>query len=111
MLVPGDSSQFFLRDAHSLDGWTIVDTPYQVLPVGYCDPSPDQHSEDSQPGSTPILEVLQSSDFQDVVSQRLSNAVKIPTVVGDDMGLVGEDPRWEVFYSFTAFLEIAFPMV
>ena len=111
MLNSSDSSQPSLRKANSFDSWTIVDPPYEALPVGSCGPSQDRHGEDSLPCSMPVLKVLQSPDFQDVVVQRLSKAVKIPTVVGDDMGLVGEDPQWKVFYGFTAFLENAFPML
>ena len=44
----------------------------------------------------------------DAVS-RWSDAVKIPTVVYDDMGVVGEDPRWEIFYEFSAYLEKTYP--
>lgn len=45
------------------------------------------------------------------VVQRLSKAVKIPTIVGDGMGLVGEDPAWDIFYRWTAFLETTFALV
>lgn len=111
MLSPSNSSQSSLKDPNSPDSWTVVDTPHERAPVRYCEPSLDRHGEDKLLGTTPILKVLQSPEFVDIVAQRLSKAVKIPTVVGDDMGLVGEDPQWEVFYSFTAFLENAFPMV
>ena len=30
----------------------------------------------------------------------LSNGIKIPTEIYDEMGLVGEDPHWEPFYQF-----------
>jgi Gly-Xaa carboxypeptidase len=41
----------------------------------------------------------------------LQGAVKIPKESFDDMGQVGEDPRWNVFVDFHAYLEKTFPLV
>jgi Gly-Xaa carboxypeptidase len=54
---------------------------------------------------------LSSSDFEAVAISRLSGAVQIPTQSYDDMGAVGEDPRWDLFFSFAAYLEHTFPHV
>ena len=40
----------------------------------------------------------------------LSGAVKIPTENYDDMDELSNDPRWEVFYKFSAYLEDSFPL-
>lgn len=40
-----------------------------------------------------------------------SGAVKIPTITYDDMGIVGVDPRWDIFQEFHAYLEKTFPEV
>jgi Gly-Xaa carboxypeptidase len=52
-----------------------------------------------------------SPSFTDLVAQRLAGAVKIPCVTYDGMDKVGEDPRWEIFYSFTKYLRETFPVL
>jgi hypothetical protein len=52
-----------------------------------------------------------SHAFRDLIAERLSGAVKIPTVTYDGMKDVGEDPRWDVFYQFATYLENTFPKV
>ncbi|KAF1911304.1 hypothetical protein BDU57DRAFT_524350 [Ampelomyces quisqualis] len=54
---------------------------------------------------------LDSDAFRDVAIQRLSGAVQIATQSYDDMGKVGDDPRWEVFYKFAEYLEATYPLV
>jgi Gly-Xaa carboxypeptidase len=54
---------------------------------------------------------LTSDAFRDVAIERLSGAVKIPTQSYDDMGEIGSDPRWDIFYSFADYLEKTFPLV
>lgn len=58
-----------------------------------------------------IAAELQSSRFLNSSIQRLSGAVKVPTESFDDMGLVGEEPRWDVFAQFHEHLERSFPLV
>lgn len=48
---------------------------------------------------------LKSPAFQNASIQRLSSAVQIDTQSFDDLGKVGEDKRWEVFFPFHEFLE------
>jgi Gly-Xaa carboxypeptidase len=52
-----------------------------------------------------------SDGFFDKSLKRLQGAVQIPTEVFDDMGEVGEDPRWYIFGDFHAYLEKTFPLV
>lgn len=54
---------------------------------------------------------LTSNDFRDVAIGRLTGAVKIPTQSYDDMGAIGEDARWDIFYSFADYLEKTYPLV
>ncbi|KAF2276894.1 vacuolar carboxypeptidase-like protein Cps1 [Westerdykella ornata] len=54
---------------------------------------------------------LNSDDFRNATIPRLSGAVQIPTESFDDMGNVGEDPRWDAFYPFAAYLNKRFPLV
>lgn len=56
-------------------------------------------------------EFLKSSEFQNMSVRRLSEAVQIPTQSFDDMGLIGEDKRWEVFYAFESYLLKTFPLI
>ncbi|KAJ5062488.1 hypothetical protein J3E74DRAFT_32895 [Bipolaris maydis] len=53
---------------------------------------------------------LTSDDFRNVAIERLSGAVKIPTQSYDDMGDIGTDPRWDVFYSFADYLSKTYPL-
>ncbi|KAF2021073.1 peptidase family M20/M25/M40 [Aaosphaeria arxii CBS 175.79] len=65
--------------------------------------------------STPELEhmdgYLHSDTFRERSIERLQGAVRIPTESFDDMGKIGEDPRWDVFYAFADYLENTFPLV
>lgn len=49
-------------------------------------------------------------DYAKYSVDKLSKAVQIPTVSYDDMGVPGEDERYEVFYDFQAFVEKEFPL-
>jgi len=53
---------------------------------------------------------LTSDAFRDAAIERLSGAVKIPTQSYDDMGVIGEDARWDIFYSFADYLSKTFPL-
>lgn len=54
---------------------------------------------------------LKSETFRNKSIERLSGAVQIPTESFDDMGMVGEDPRWDIFDSFFDYLSKMFPLV
>jgi Gly-Xaa carboxypeptidase len=69
-----------------------------------------------QPGARAELErdltaELTSDEFLEASVKRLQGAVKIPTESFDDMKLVGEDSRWDIFADFHAYLEETFPLV
>ncbi len=55
--------------------------------------------------------LLSSSSFENKSIERLSGAVKIPTMSFDDMGAIGEDKRWDIMYDFASYLEKTFPVV
>lgn len=55
--------------------------------------------------------VVTDADFKTRMIDLLSGAVQIPTEAFDDMGPVGEEPRWEVFADFHAYLEKKFPLL
>lgn len=54
---------------------------------------------------------LQSSKFRNASIGRLAGAVQIPTQSYDDLGPIGEDKRWDVFYEFETYLKKTFPLV
>jgi Gly-Xaa carboxypeptidase len=54
---------------------------------------------------------LESDAFKSVAIERLSGAVQIATQSYDDMGTIGEDGRWDVFYKFADYLQETFPLV
>ncbi|KAK4498733.1 hypothetical protein PRZ48_009243 [Zasmidium cellare] len=49
--------------------------------------------------------------FENASIARLSGAVQIRTESYDDLGEVGEDPRWDAFYGFHEYLEATFPKI
>ncbi|KAK8853296.1 hypothetical protein IAR55_004000 [Kwoniella newhampshirensis] len=48
---------------------------------------------------------------KEVIIKRLQEAIRIPTMVYDEMGPVDEDPKWKIFADFHDFLEKTFPLV
>jgi Gly-Xaa carboxypeptidase len=56
-------------------------------------------------------EFLQTSKFRNESIARLSGAVKIPSISYDDLGPIGEDPRWDIFYDFAEYLKQHFPLI
>jgi len=57
------------------------------------------------------LGLFETDEFRDVVAARLTGSVRIPTVTYDSMDQVGEDPRWDIFYKHSEYLEKTFPRV
>jgi Gly-Xaa carboxypeptidase len=92
-------------------------------PPWYLDTTSITNSEPRCPQVAPLLPsknskeleemqaYLESDAFKGVAIERLSGAVQIPTQSYDDMGDVGTDPRWEIFYEFAEYLEKSFPLV
>lgn len=56
-------------------------------------------------------EYMQSEAFRNASIARLSGAVQIPSMSFDDLGAIGEDPRWDVFYDVAAYLQKSYPLV
>lgn len=54
---------------------------------------------------------LQSSKFRNETVARMSGAIQIPTQSYDDMGIIGEDKRWDAMFELAAYLEKTFPLV
>jgi Gly-Xaa carboxypeptidase len=58
-----------------------------------------------------VYDHVSSSAFRNATIRRLSGAVQVKTESFDDLGAIGEDPRWDVFYSFHDYLEKTFPLI
>ncbi|KAF4549645.1 Carboxypeptidase S-like protein [Elsinoe fawcettii] len=56
-------------------------------------------------------EKLASAAFRNASVRRLSDLVKIPSISYDDMGEVGKDDRFEIFYEVEKYLEKTYPLV
>jgi len=95
---PGDVEDDYDEDAHTPDS------------KGICTQSSIKQLPDDD--ISKALERALSSDayLKDSV-ERLSGAVQIPTESFDDMGPVGQDPRWDVFQKFHDYLEKVYPKV
>ncbi|KAJ2934048.1 hypothetical protein H1R20_g3051, partial [Candolleomyces eurysporus] len=54
---------------------------------------------------------IEKPSFKRYAIESLQDAVRIRTDAFDNMGNVGEDPRWKVFHRFYSYLEDRFPLV
>ena len=54
---------------------------------------------------------FRTNEFREHALKSLIGAVNIPTESLDDLGAVGEDPRWKVFSKFEEYLKDTFPAV
>ncbi|KAG8984577.1 hypothetical protein FRB93_006422 [Tulasnella sp. JGI-2019a] len=58
-----------------------------------------------------LSSVYGGQEFSSRAADWLGGAIRIPTEIFDDIGPVGEDPRWDVFAEFHEYLREAFPKV
>jgi len=58
-----------------------------------------------------LQDVISGETFRNASIARLSGAVKVKSMSFDDLGPIGQDPRWDVFYDFHAYLEKTFPLI
>ena len=68
---------------------------------------PKQKSEEL----SKMEEYLTSEAFKNASVARLSGAVRIPSMSFDDLGPIGEDERWDVFYDVAEYLKNSYPLV
>lgn len=89
----------------------ILPKPGHPKPVPQCtqvDPILPEHQ------TTKLVDMddfLASSDFEKESIERLSKAVQVKTQSFDDLGEIGDDKRWDVFYPFAEYLKKTFPKV
>jgi Gly-Xaa carboxypeptidase len=56
-------------------------------------------------------EYLKSEVFRNASIGRLSGAIQIPSMSYDDLGPVGKDERWDIFFDLAKYLEDSYPLV
>ncbi|SPQ23968.1 8bfe390d-2ea1-4d76-b3e3-bd0eb1963ccb [Thermothielavioides terrestris] len=72
---------------------------------------PDPLFPSNHPELDKAFEHISSESFRNATIRRLSGAVQVRTESFDDLGAIGEDPRWDVFYDFHQYLEKTFPLI
>lgn len=82
----------------------------EALPV--C-PAQIRISPEARPDITDanVKRLFKSDSFRNLTAQRLSGAVQVPTQTFQNMGPLGEDPRWDAFYDFQRYLAKTFPLL
>ncbi|KAL1890312.1 Gly-Xaa carboxypeptidase [Sporothrix stenoceras] len=55
--------------------------------------------------------LFKSAEFRNLSVSRLAGAVQIPTQDFEDMGRLGEDPRWDTFYDLQKYFAQTFPLL
>ncbi|KAM0532559.1 hypothetical protein ACHAP9_003641 [Verticillium nonalfalfae] len=102
----------------TMAGVLSIDMPEFLKALNFLSPIREQC-----PQSAPIRPLLSTSNlvdmeshiashaFRDATVARLAGAIKIRTETFDDMGALGEDPRWLVFGDFERYLRQTFPLV
>ncbi|KAL2173756.1 uncharacterized protein P884DRAFT_294912 [Thermothelomyces heterothallicus CBS 202.75] len=81
----------------------------EAFRTGCAQPEPLLPSKN--PDLDKAFEHITSSAFRNATITRLSAAVQVKTESFDDLGAIGEDPRWDVFYNFHDFLKKTFPRI
>ncbi|KAK6586713.1 hypothetical protein PZA11_000003 [Diplocarpon coronariae] len=72
---------------------------------------PDTLVPKVSPKLSEAFELISSPSFRNASIARLSGAVKIKTETFDDLGEIGVDKIWKVFYGFYEYPEEIFPLV
>lgn len=72
---------------------------------------PDQLFPSDGAGLDKLYDRISSNEFRNTSIKRLSGAIQVRTESFDDLGKVGQDKRWGVFFDFHRYLEATFPLV
>ncbi|QKX54539.1 uncharacterized protein TRUGW13939_01626 [Talaromyces rugulosus] len=60
---------------------------------------------------TYIRETVQSAEYQREVIKKLSGIIQIPSESYDELGPIGEDDRWDIFFQIESYLKDTYPTV
>ncbi|RAR08956.1 carboxypeptidase s [Stemphylium lycopersici] len=94
----------------STPAWYLPSNPSNAASESQCSQAAPLFPSRSTKELDDMESYLTSDAFRDVAIERLSGAVKIPTQSYDDMGDIGADPRWEIFYSFADYVSKTYPL-
>lgn len=72
---------------------------------------PDPLFPSKSPSLDAIFDYINTPAFRTETIDRLSGAIRVKSESFDDLGAVGTDPRWDVFYDFYAYLAKTFPLI
>ncbi|KAL4889481.1 hypothetical protein BDV59DRAFT_210288 [Aspergillus ambiguus] len=116
VLVGLGSAIFFLADTSSLADRLDL----------FSSASPDRYAAGSQSGvckqapklsprNKPVEQFIrdkvESSDYHHDIIQKLTRIIRIPSESYDELGLIGEDKRWDVFYQIEDYIKAHYPAV
>ncbi|KAF2422413.1 carboxypeptidase s [Tothia fuscella] len=76
-----------------------------------CEQVPPLHPNEKSVELDALEQYLKTDQFRNESIAKLSGAVRIPTQSFDDMGIIGVDKRWDIFYEFAEYLKTTFPLV
>lgn len=77
---------------------------------GVCPQVPKLSPQNSQVESF-IRNQVESPEYQKEIISKLSGIIQIPSESYDDLGVIGEDDRWDVFYEIENFITAHYPTV
>lgn len=100
---------FLLANSYRM---TFADTFSDVPELPQC-PAQAVISPSARPDITEknVEGLFHTAAFRNLSVSRLAGAVQIPTQNFEDMGHMGEDPRWDAFYDLQRYFEETFPLL
>lgn len=109
---------------------TFIDAPLSSLiaePLGlFREPVPDKYAPGHEsnvcsqvPKLSPknkqveqfIQEKVESSEYHHEIINKLTGIIQIPSESYDELGLIGEDERWDIFYQIEAYIKAKYPTI
>lgn len=58
-----------------------------------------------------ILDKVESPAYQKEIISKLTGIIQIPSESFDDLGPIGQDPRWDVFYDMEKYITAKYPTI
>ncbi|KAB5515506.1 hypothetical protein GE09DRAFT_1013130 [Coniochaeta sp. 2T2.1] len=112
-LLPLAAAAYFCGPAliNSVVPASIGDHGVQISKDFCAQPEPLLPSNDGDSKLEKAYNYISSSAFRNATIKRLSGAVKVKSESFDDLGAIGDDKRWDVFYDFHKYLEDTFPLI
>lgn len=56
-----------------------------------------------------LRDTVESSAYHDEIIQKLTGIIRIPSESYDDLGPIGTDPRWDIFYQIEDYIKTHYP--